>query len=143
MMPATKAADCGVSSSYCRCSYRYGIAPSLYSIVQEMGRVDRKPVDSYIDGVTNLNRYEVQISFTCKLYARIMQHPEKIERDIQVKSMMDVVQLLVNPIECQHVTLEKYFENPDASKSYTPCENKCMWCVSAFLQCQVGFFGRN
>jgi hypothetical protein len=38
IMPATKAADCGVSSSWCCRSYRVGLAPSLYAIVQKMGR---------------------------------------------------------------------------------------------------------
>ena len=38
IMPATKAADCGVSNTRCRCSYRIGLAPSMYSLVQEMGR---------------------------------------------------------------------------------------------------------
>jgi hypothetical protein len=94
------------------------------------GLAIRPTFPSSMNGETDSNRYEVHLSFTCvvKLYARIMQHPEKFERDIQVKSMIDVIQLLVNP-ECQHVTLEKYFENPDVSKSYTPCENKCMWCT--------------
>jgi hypothetical protein len=40
IMPATKAADCGVSSLYCKRSYQNGIAPSMCSIAQEMGRVD-------------------------------------------------------------------------------------------------------
>jgi hypothetical protein len=40
IMPATKAADCGVSSNSCHRSYRVSVASSLYSIVQEMGRVD-------------------------------------------------------------------------------------------------------
>ena len=38
IMPATKAADCGVSSNSCHHSYRVGVASSLYLIVQEMGR---------------------------------------------------------------------------------------------------------
>jgi hypothetical protein len=44
VMPATKAADCGVSSSLCRWLYRNGLAPSMYSLVQEMGRVDCIPI---------------------------------------------------------------------------------------------------
>jgi hypothetical protein len=40
IMQATKAADCGISSHYCKRSYQNGITPSVYSIVQEMGCVD-------------------------------------------------------------------------------------------------------
>ena len=127
MMPATKAADCGVSSNYCRRSYRSGIAPSLYSIVQEMGRVDRKPVENWVSG--DINKYEVHISFPCvvKLYARIMQHPDKKERNMQEQSMMEVLKLLVLPSECQHVILENYFEHPDG-RQREACRNKCRKC---------------
>ena len=99
-MPATKAADCGNSSTlFCRL-YRIGIAPSMYSRVQEMGRVDRNPLSSVGD-----NRYEVHISFICvvKLFVRIMQNPQAEERATQLASMMDVLHLLVTPNECQHV----------------------------------------
>jgi hypothetical protein len=41
IMLATKAADCGVSIAFCWRSYRLGLAPSMYSIVQDMGRVNR------------------------------------------------------------------------------------------------------
>jgi hypothetical protein len=41
IMPATKAAYCGVSSKLCWQSYCYGLAPSMYSLVQGMGRIDR------------------------------------------------------------------------------------------------------
>jgi len=80
IMPATKAADCGVSSNSCCCSYRVGVASSLYSIIQEMGHVDQVPLGDDVE--VSPNRYEVHLSFTCavKLYACIMQHPEKTER---------------------------------------------------------------
>ena len=69
IMVATKAAGCRVSSTRCRCSYRIGLAPSMYSLVQEMDRVDRNHLLSIGD-----NCYEVHMSFTCivKLFVRIM-----------------------------------------------------------------------
>ena len=47
-----------------------GLAPSMYSLVQETGQVDRNPLEGPGD-----NRYEVHISFYClvQLYVRIMQ----------------------------------------------------------------------
>ena len=58
IMPATKAADCGVSSTRCRRSYQIGLAPSMYLLVQEMGRFDSDPLVGFGD-----NRYEVHMSF--------------------------------------------------------------------------------
>jgi hypothetical protein len=118
IMPATKAADCGVSSNLCRRSYRNGMPPSMYSVVQEMGRVDRNPLAELGD-----NRYKIHISFGCvvKLYARIMQHPSQNEREIQLKSMMETLAFMVIPEECQHVSMEKYFEDNSSTRVYEPC----------------------
>ena len=60
IMPATKAADCGISSKRCKRSYRIGLAPSMYSLVQEIGRVDRDPLAGIGD-----NRYEAHLFFFC------------------------------------------------------------------------------
>ena len=103
IMPATKAADCGVSSKRCKRSYRIRLAPSMYSLVQEMGWVDRDPLAGIGD-----NRYEVHLSFSCavKLFVRIMQHPDSDERFIQLASMREVLRLLITLNECQHTLME-------------------------------------
>jgi superfamily II DNA helicase RecQ len=128
IMPATKAADCGVSSHLCRRSYRNGIPPSMYAIVQEMGRVDRNPLAELGD-----NRYEIHISLGCveKMYARIMQHPSPSERTLQYHSLIEVLRFLVCPGECQHSLMEKYFEDKDSRRSYEPCQNMCSKCNSS------------
>jgi hypothetical protein len=122
IMPATKAADCGVSSKRCRRSYRIGLAPSMYLLVQEMGRVDRDPLVGIGD-----NRYEVHMSFSCavKLFVRIMQHPEADERLTQLASMHEVLTLLVTPNECQHTLMEKYFKPADSTLEKVQCSVCC------------------
>ena len=139
VMPATKAADCGVSSNLCRRSYRIGLPPTFYSIVQEMGRVDRIATES--DEVEN--RYEIHISFNCavKLYSRIMQHPDRTERLLQLEWMMSVLSFLVLPRNCQRITLEKHFEDPNTNRSYVPCRNRCRYCVR--LGSFTGWINRN
>jgi hypothetical protein len=69
IMPATNATECGVSSHLCQQSYRNDIPPSMYALVQEMGRVDWNPISN-----TGNNRYEMHLLFGClvKMYARIM-----------------------------------------------------------------------
>jgi len=127
-MPATKAADCGVSSNSCRRSNGVGVASALYSIVQEMGRVDRVPLGDDVEVLPN--RYEVHLSFTCavKLYARTMQHPEKTERKRQLDLMMSVLSFLMVPNDCQHVILERYFEDQNATRGSELCLNSCSMC---------------
>jgi hypothetical protein len=97
IMPATKAADCGVSSKLCRWSYRVAMPPSFYSIVQEMGRVDRIPIYDKSEYFERNNRYEIHILFICavKLYSQIMQHPDRTERETQMESMMSILSFLV------------------------------------------------
>jgi hypothetical protein len=90
----------------------------MYSLVQEMGHVDRNPLEGPGD-----NQYEVHISFPClvMLYLRIMQHFDPSERDIQLSMMFNVLKLLLIPNECQHVIKAKLFENPLSSRLYHPC----------------------
>jgi len=127
IMPATKAADCGVSSRLCRRSYRIGIAGSMHVVVQEMGRVDRVTVTN---GSIGDNRYEIHLSFNCliALYVRIMQHPDVSERATQFAAMFEVLVVLVVPYKCQHALLEEYFANPNSTCQYTPCQSMCNFC---------------
>ena len=57
IMPVTSAANCGVSCSKCYRSYRVGPPPSMYDLVQEMGRVDRVG-----DSPPRENMYEIYLS---------------------------------------------------------------------------------
>jgi hypothetical protein len=43
--------------------------------------------------------------------------------------MLEVVGLLVVPKECQHVLMEKYFEDPASTRTYVPCATKCVYCT--------------
>ncbi len=123
IMPATKAADCGVSSRLCCRSYRNGLAPSMYSLVQEIGRVDRNP---FID--SSDCRFEVHRLFLClvKLYVRIMQHPDPSERAVLLGSMIEVLALIVTLIDCQHTLIEKYFEDPSLMRTYEIITKPCV-----------------
>jgi hypothetical protein len=73
IMPATKVADCGVCSKLCQQSYRNGLAPLMYSLVQEMGRVDKNLLEGPGD-----NQYEVHILLPCNvmLYLQKMKHSD-------------------------------------------------------------------
>jgi hypothetical protein len=99
----------------------------MYSIVQEMGCVNQNPLDE-----SGNNKYEVHVLFQClvKLYMRIMQQPDQAEQGIQLKAMMEMVQLLVIPRKCQHIIIECYFKDPALMREYSPCQTKCMYCIS-------------
>jgi hypothetical protein len=49
IMPAISATNRGVSSKDCHWSYRIGFPPSVYVIVQELGRVDQDPTADFGD----------------------------------------------------------------------------------------------
>ena len=71
IMPATKSANCGLSSELCERAARYSIPPSLVDLVQEMGRVDRSHASARGE-----NRYDLFLSFHCvmNLFLRIFQN---------------------------------------------------------------------
>ncbi len=127
IMPATKAADCSGSSHWCRQSYHNGLAPFMYLLLREMGRVDQNPLIKSGDC-----RFEVHMLFAwlVKLYMRIMQHPDPLERALQLASMKEVLAVIFFPTDCQHILMEKYFENPSSTQIYEPCGQKCSQCTN-------------
>jgi hypothetical protein len=125
IMPATSAANCGVSSKDCHRSYRIGIPPSMYTLVQELCRVDWNPSVGIGD-----NRYEVHLLFMCvvSLYVRVMQQNDKQERTISIVTLHKVLKFLVLPCTCQHVLMEQYFEDPGLLFQKKVCEGYCSYC---------------
>ena len=109
-MPATSAANCGVSSINCHNSYRLGFPPSMHMLLQEFGRVDR---DQTLE--PGENKYSVELSFMCfvSIYSRVMRESNASDRRKQLSSLFDVLDVLVLPQKCQHVLMEEYFENPE------------------------------
>jgi hypothetical protein len=92
IMLVTIVVDCDVSSKLCQQSYRYGLVPLMYSLVQEMGCIDRNPLEGPGD-----IQYEVQITFPCLMmfYLRIIQHSDPSKHDIQLLIMLDVLNMLL------------------------------------------------
>jgi superfamily II DNA helicase RecQ len=128
---ATSAANCGLSSIYCRHAPRMGMPPNLYDLMQEMGRLNRddqarEPPD----------KYHLFVSFTLfmGLYLRIMKAKQQSERDIQLGELMDVLRFLLLPHNCYHLTLKSYFGHPSLAQPRLPCGrlfscgNRCTYC---------------
>ena len=74
VLPATAAANCGVSSDFCHRCYRIGPPPDLYDLVQEMGRTDR---DRRLPPGWNCFEMHVSWPTVVSVYVRIMQTQAK------------------------------------------------------------------
>ncbi len=125
IMPATSAANCGVSSKDCHRFYRVGITPSMYTLVQELGRVDCNPSVEIDDDC-----YEVHMLFMCVvlLYVRVMQQNDKPERIISLVALHKVLKFLVLPCTCQHVLMKQYFKNSSLLLQKEVCAGYCSFC---------------
>jgi hypothetical protein len=125
IMPATSAANCGVSSVNCHKSYRLGFPPSMYSLVQEFGRVDR---DQTLE--PGENKYMVHLSFMCfvSIFSRVMKVSNASDRRKQLSSLFNVLDILVLPQRCQHVLMEEYFEHPERTDDRVACGSLCSYC---------------
>jgi superfamily II DNA helicase RecQ len=134
---ATAAANCGISSIHSLLAVRYGFPPTLIDLLQEMGRVCRG-----VRGPGNLpDRYHLYLN--CNLFLslllRIKQEPSVNERSIQLKELFKVLRFLLLPIQCYHVTLEEYFEDPSIFFNREPCETKCSFCLGAIADATTTF----
>jgi hypothetical protein len=61
------------------------------------------------------------------------------ERHIQMKDLMDVLWFIVVLTQCCHITLEEYFEEPNAPKTQQPCHTKCSFCLSEHTDATTTF----
>jgi len=124
ILTATSSANCGISSNDLDNALHEGFPPSLYELLQEMGRVDRKK-----NATPGTCHYQVHISFSSciSLYVRIMSTSDAAERKRLHHDMMEVVRLLMNPSVCYHTAIETYFEYlPEPDKM--PCGSYCSAC---------------
>ena len=113
ILTATSSANCGISSNDLNNAMHDGLPPSLYELLQEMGRVDRK-----MNSTPGTCSYEIHISFnSClSLFKRIMTNKSGEERMHLLGEMNAVLKLLMNWKQCYHSTIETYFEvNPSAN----------------------------
>ena len=138
VMPATSAANCGVSSNECHCSYRLGPPPTLYNLVQEMGQVDR---DQLLP--VGFNRYKIYLSFplVVSLYVRIMQQTSTSIRDRQLDALFEVSTFSMTPSECFHCTMERNFEQDMVGTDKQSCKKYCSFCTGGHKQIS-GVFGK-
>ncbi|KAL7529642.1 hypothetical protein ACHAWF_003062 [Thalassiosira exigua] len=126
ILPATAAANCGISSDLCERCYRVGLPPNLYDLVQEMGRCDRTrllPADE--------NRCEIHVSFpiVIDLYVRIMKQKDKAQRERELVALFQVLQLALTPKDCFHIAMERFFEQDRPESERTPCRHYCSFCT--------------
>ena len=122
---ATEAANCGISSKLCRRGYRNEPPANMYTLVQEIGRMDR-------DGAlpAGENRYEIHISFPSfvGMFVHCKTQHDPGERDRQLVAAYEVLQFLVAPTECYHRFMERYFEHDTTGDGKVDCNQYCSYC---------------
>jgi superfamily II DNA helicase RecQ len=140
---ATSAANCGVSSNFCRYTPRLSTPPNMYDLMQEMGRLNR-------DGKERVpsDKYHIFLSIPLyvNIYLRIMREKKEEERAIQLKSLMEVLRFLLLPTECYHLTLELFFGDPAVPVPTLPCGRRftcgtqCSYCRRDHLDFTTPFY---
>jgi len=74
ILPLTSCANCGISSNELNNAFHEGFLITLYKLLQEMGRGDRK-----MSNIPGTCTYQVYVSFSSyvSLFIRIMPHKDK------------------------------------------------------------------
>jgi hypothetical protein len=134
---ATLAANCGISSTLSLLAICYGFPATLVDPLQEMGHVCWGP---RVAG--NLHdRYHVYLN--CDLFLllllQIQQVPLAKECSIQLNNLMAVLQFLLLPTQCYHISLEAHFGNSSVNIACEPCHSKCLYCRGEHPQLTTTF----
>jgi len=124
ILTAASSANCGISSNDLDNALHEGLPPSLYELLQEMGRVNRK-----LSAIPGECHHEVHISFnSCiSLYIRIISNEDIAERKRNLAEMMLVLRLLMSSEECYDSAIENYFER-DPMPNKPRCLKFCSSC---------------
>lgn len=122
---ATKSAEAGINGPHLKYGKASGMPASLYELVQQLGRVDRKGTST-----PGSNTYEVHLDFNCyvSLFMRIMTCSDSGECKRQLEQLHLVMQLLLMPSQCYHMAIEKHFEF-DEDREKEPCHQFCLYCL--------------
>ena len=85
-----------------------------------------------------------------------MKCPDETQRTSQLEQLLEVLRILVAPHECQHISIERYFDDENRPPSdYYPCGMYCSYCTGSsyrsvgsirkapFYSYLVGHFLRN
>lgn len=120
----TKALQCGVSGNHIKHAFKKGFPASMYELVQELGRVDRRR-----NAEPGTNTYEIHISFDSyiSIFVRIMKNTDADERKVQLRQLHEVLEFLLVPSTCYHTTIENYFERRIEGEK-CDCEKYCTFC---------------
>ena len=110
-----------------------GFPASLYELVQQLGRLDRKGT-----AIPGENTYEVHVDFNSyvSLYVRIMSCDSADERTIQLEQLHEVLRFPLLPQTCYHVAMENKFEwknNSDKQECTHYC-SKCRGDIKEFTK---------
>ena len=92
ILTATSSTNCGISSNDLNNAMHEGLPPSLYELLQKMGRVNRK-----MTSTLGTCSYKVHISFPSylSLYKRIMTNNSGEERKRLLAEMNALLKLLM------------------------------------------------
>ena len=130
VLTATESAECGIDSPDCSLCICIGPPPSLASLSQRLGRVGRNLTRQKCDKFVIVSSVPT-FNFLVK---RAQKHKCKVEREKQMKEMLQVMRFLIIQDECMHVKLEKIFSEPGTydGQDHHPCKTECPFCNRSF-----------
>ena len=104
---ATAAANAGVNSLWLNDVDCKGLVPSLYDLLQALGRADRK-----LTGAPGDSEFRIHLSLPSyvSLFIRVMTTKDVAERAKLFDAMHSAFCFLVLPDRCYHSFIESYFE---------------------------------
>ena len=121
MCSTSSVANAGIDSKDIWCVFRLDLPPSIFDLVQEMGRAGRS------ENATAEN-YHYHLFFSIDhliyLYKRILNPDKECAderyREVQVCDLFDVVRILADPFQCHKQAIEQLLGNSDNKVSQEP-----------------------
>ena len=113
--------NCGIDSKDVCCLFRLDLPPSIFDLVEEMGRAGRQE-----NATTEHYHYHLYFSIDhlISLYKRILNPDEECAderyRHVQICDLFDVVRILADPFRFHKQAIEQLLGNSDNAVSQDP-----------------------
>ena len=131
MCSTSGVANSGIDSRDIRAVFRLGLPPSIFDLVQEMGRAGQRK------NATG-EHYHYHLYFSIEhfiyLYKQILNPDDKCDdktyRSQQICNLYDVIRILANPFQCHKQLIKMMLGNPYSDKDRDPSPpcGMCMVC---------------
>ena len=109
--------------------------------LQKHFRPEFIPAASFLKSLYDAQPHKSHSDFknVISMFVRAMQQPKKDVRKTAIEDFFQTNNFLFCPMECYHIGMERYFEDPNLTHDSEPCGDFCSFCTDGHKEITGSF----